>query len=98
MRLPWIGGVLCELMHGVHDLRATRLTDVIEFADGRAVAHVKGVRRLVEMGMKVLLDLGRNLFDLGVIELGVVNDGVDESASGKFKQAVAETFDGHTPT
>ena len=95
MRLPRIGGVLCELMHGVHDLGATRLTDVIEFADGRAVAHVEGVRWLVEMGVEMLLDLGRNSLDLGVVELGVVDVGVNESALGKFERAVAETFDGN---
>ncbi len=60
MRLPRIGRVLRELMHGVHDLGATRLTDVVEFANGRAVAHVEGVRRLVEMGVEMLLDLGQN--------------------------------------
>ena len=95
MRLPRIGGVLCELMHGVHDLWATRLTDVIEFTDGRAVAHVEGIRWLVEMGVEMLLDFGRNSLDLCVVKLGVVDDGVNESALGKFERAVAKTLDGH---
>ena len=58
------------------------MSDVVEFANRGSVIQLESVGWLVEVGMKMLLDFGRDTLDLGVIDFCVGDDGVDESALG----------------
>ncbi len=95
MWLPRIRGVLGKLMHRVHYFRATRLADVVELADRGTVVQLESVRGFVEVGMKMLLYFCRDALDLGVVDVGIGDDGVDEGTLGELERAVAEALDGH---
>ena len=55
------------------------MTNVIELADGRTIAHLECIRWLVEVCVKILLNLGGYLFDFGIVQLGIIDDSVNES-------------------
>ncbi len=70
------------------------MANVIEFAYCGSVVQLESVGWHVEVGMKMLLYFGRDFLDLGIIEFGVGNDGIDESALGELERSIAKAFDG----
>ncbi len=67
MRFPRVQRVLRELVCVIHDVRSCSLSQIIEFANQGSVAEIQGEFRLIKMGMKVLVGLGRNGLDFRIL-------------------------------
>jgi hypothetical protein len=52
MWLLWVGGLFCNLMHGVHNVWTSSLGLVVEFAHNLAIIEVEIENRGIMMGMK----------------------------------------------
>ena len=53
------------------------LSQIVDLADHGSVVEVQGERRLVKMGVQMLVDFGRNSLDFGVLEIRVLDDRVN---------------------
>ena len=74
--------MVCEdskstLVRCIHDVRPGGLSQIVELAYHGSVVEVQGERRLVKMGMQMLVDFGRNSLDFGVLEIRVLDDRVN---------------------
>ncbi len=57
----------CKLVHGIHDVGLCSLSQIFEFANQGSVVEIQGEFRFIKMGMKVLVGLGRNGLDFGIL-------------------------------
>ncbi len=64
-------------MSCVDNIWPCSLSQIVELADDRMVTKVQQERRLVQMSMQYLANLGWYSLDLGVVQHHVRNDGVD---------------------
>ena len=69
--------VLGKLVHCIHDVRPDGLSQIVELAYHGSVVEVQGERRLVKMGMQMLIDFGQNSLDFEVLEIRLLDDRVD---------------------
>ncbi len=76
MWFAWIQRVLGKLVRRIHDDRPGGLSQIVELAYHGSVVEVQGERRLVKMGMQMLVDFGWNSLDFGVYEIRVLDDRV----------------------
>ncbi len=67
MWFPRVWRVLCELVRGINDVGLCSLSQIVEFANQGSVVKIQGVFRLIKMSMKVLVGLGRNGLDFGIL-------------------------------
>ncbi len=74
--------MVCEdskstLVRCIHDVRPGGLSQIVELAYHGSVVEVQGERRLVKMGMQMLIDFGQISLDFGVLEIRVLDDRVN---------------------
>jgi hypothetical protein len=62
----------------IHYARPGGLSQIVELADHGLVVEVQGERRLVQMGMHMLVDLSRNSLDFGIFQISVLDDPVNQ--------------------
>ena len=54
-------------MCGTHDVGLCSLSQIVEFANQGSAVEIQGKFRNIKMDMKVLIGLGRNGFDFGIL-------------------------------
>jgi hypothetical protein len=68
MWLPWVSRELGNLVHRIHDVWASGLSQVVELANNRAVVQVKNKRRSIFVSMEQLSNFCWDRLSLGIIQ------------------------------
>ena len=97
MLLSWIGGVPGYLMGRKKDVTARCLCEIIQLTSDRPIVEVKITLikswRVFEC-MKLLGGLSWYRFGIGITNVDVINDGINERALGEFYASITVLSDG----
>ncbi len=91
--LPWVRGILGDLMGHVHDVWLGPLGQVVELPNGRSVVEIQVKEGFICKRMKGEQYLGWDRLCLGIGESNVLDDGINEGALGELVGSILGAFD-----
>ena len=69
------------------------MSQVVELADHRPIVEVEIKNRFFLEGMQTQGDLGWNRFGVGILDLNVINDRINQGTLGKFVGTISKLLD-----
>jgi hypothetical protein len=93
MSLPWVRGVLGNLMGCLNDVQPGCLGQVVELPDGQSVVEIQVKGRFARQRVKAEQYLGWDRLHLGIGESKVLDDRIDEGALGELVGSILGAFD-----
>ncbi len=80
-------------MGGIHDVRASGLSQVVELANHRPIVEIEIENRFFFEGMQTQGDLGWNWFGVGILVPNIFNDRINQGTLCKFVGAISKLLD-----
>ena len=80
-------------MRGIHDVRPSSLSQIVELAHQGQIVEVKVKCRFFLESMQMQRYLGWNRFGLGVLDPDVLNDGINQGTLCEFIGTISKLLD-----
>jgi hypothetical protein len=96
MWLPWASKELGDLVHSIHGIWASGLSQVVQLAHNRVVVEIKIKRRSIFVSMEQLSNFFWDRLSLGIIQANILDDGVNKSLLSEFIGSVLHLLNVHT--
>jgi hypothetical protein len=80
-------------MDGIHDVRTSGLSQVVELAKHRPIVEVEIKNRFFLESMQTQGDLGWNRFGVGILVHNVFNGGINQGMLCKFVGTISKLLD-----
>ncbi len=80
-------------MGGIHDVRTSGLSQVVELADHRPIVEVEIKNRFFLESMQTQGDLGWNRFGVGILDPNIFNGGINQGTLCKLVGTISKLLD-----